>query len=193
MDGTLPRLRLSGLRASHRRLRLAHDERAPLRPLRSPGLRQPLPPHTRPSDPADVSLATTGEAYGRDSRRTSRLGLSWLASRATSGPTRRTRSRPSGAARARWRAFAGAPWRALRELQRAQGALPAAAVRARRPWSYKPHRRNHRSCAGDASAQVPVGVVRAADRHFQPRTRAACSIHPRIIGVSASSRDFTLM
>ena len=54
--------------------------------------------------------------------------LSRLASRAAPGATRRARGRPSGAARPRWRAAAGAARRPLRELQRAEGVEPAAAV-----------------------------------------------------------------
>ena len=99
VDGSLTRLRLSGLRAPHRRLRLAHDERAPLRPLRSPGLRQPLPAHARPSGAADVGLATAGEADGRGPRRGPRLDAvrAGIASRtrcdpASSRPTIRCRS-----------------------------------------------------------------------------------------------------
>ena len=56
-----------------------------------------------------------------------------LASRGAPGPTRRAHGRPSGAARPRWRAAAGAARCALRELQRAQGVEPAAAVMGR-PW-----------------------------------------------------------
>ncbi len=64
VDGTLSGLRLSGLRAPRWRLRLAHDERVTLRPLRPPGLRQPLPAHTRPPGQADERLAKrTVEAH----------------------------------------------------------------------------------------------------------------------------------
>jgi hypothetical protein len=129
VDGSLTGLCLSGLRGPHQRLRLAHDERAALRPLRSPGLRQPLPADTRPPDPADERLAMAGEADGRGARRGPRLDLSWLASRGARRATRRARGRPSGAARPRRRAATGAAWCSLRELQRAQGLGPAAAVR----------------------------------------------------------------
>ena len=127
-DGSFTGLRLSGLRGPRWHLRLAHDERAPLRPLRSAGLRQPLPAHARPSGAADVSLATAGEADGRGPRRGPRLDLSGLASRATPGATGRTGGGPSRAARPRRRAATGAARRALRELQRAQGPEPAAKV-----------------------------------------------------------------
>ena len=73
-------------------------------------------------------LAPAGEADGRGPRRGPRLALPGLASRAAPGATRRARGRPSGAARPRWRAAAGAARRPLRELQRAQGVEPAAAV-----------------------------------------------------------------
>jgi hypothetical protein len=128
VDGPLPRLCLPWLRGPHRHLRLAHDERAALRPVWPTGLREPLPPHTRPPDPEDVRLATAGEADGRGPRRGPRLALPRLASPAASGNTRRARGRPSGAARPRWRAAAGAARRPLRELQRAEGSESAAAL-----------------------------------------------------------------
>ena len=89
VDGSLTRLRLSGLRAPRRRLRLAHDERAALRPLRPSGLRQPLPAHARPSGAAD---AAPGDGW--------RSGRSRPTSRATAGAARagiasRTRSDPA--------------------------------------------------------------------------------------------------
>ena len=127
--GTLTGLRLSRLRAPRWHLRLADHERAALRPLRTPGLRQPLPAHARPSGAAHVGLATAGEADRRGPRRGPRLDLSWLAPRTACGATRRARCRPSGAARPRRRAAAGSARRPLRELQRAQGVEPAAAVR----------------------------------------------------------------
>ena len=109
-------------------LRLADDERAPLRPLRPPGLRQPLPAHARPPGPADLGLATAGEADGRGLGRAPRLDLPGLASPAAPGATRRARGRPSRAARPRWRAAAGSAGRPLLELQRAEGPEPAAAL-----------------------------------------------------------------
>ena len=60
VDGSLPRLRMSGLREPHRFLRLADHERAPLRPLWPPGLREPLPRDARPCRPADLRLAPPG-------------------------------------------------------------------------------------------------------------------------------------
>ena len=133
VDGSLPRLCLPGLRAPRRRLRLAHDERASLRPLWPTRLRQPLPAHARPSDPADERLATPREADGRGARRPVRLALPRLAPRAALGPTRRAHGRPSGGARPRWRAAARSARRAVLDLQRAQGLEPAAAVRQRHP------------------------------------------------------------
>ena len=129
-DGTITGLCLPGLRAPHRFLRLADDERAPLRSLRPAGVRQPLPQDARPSGATDLGVATTGEADGRGPRRTPRLDLPRLASRATSGPTRQARGRPSGAARPRWRAAAGTARRPLLKLLCAQGPEPAEEVRA---------------------------------------------------------------
>ena len=86
---TLTRLRLSRLRRPRWRLRLAHDERAPLRSLRATGLRQPLPAHPRPPDPADVGLATTGAADGRGLRSHSTAGP------APAGIASHTRSSPA--------------------------------------------------------------------------------------------------
>ena len=57
-----------------------------------------------------------------------RLDLPGLASRGAPGATRRARGRPSRAARPRWRAAAGSAGRPLLELQRAEGAEPAAAL-----------------------------------------------------------------
>jgi hypothetical protein len=128
VDDSCTSLRLSGLRASRWRLRLADDERASMRPLRTSGLREPLPPDTRPPHSADSCLATAGEADRRDPRRGPRLALPWLASRAAPGPTRRAGGRPSRAARPRGRAAARATGRALSELQRAQGVEPTAAL-----------------------------------------------------------------
>lgn len=128
VDGSLTRLRLPGLRCPHWRLRLADDERATLRSLRPSRLREPLPPHARPPDPKDVRLATTGEADGRGACRPSRLDVSWLASRPAPGATRRARSRPSGPTRPRGRTAARPARRPLRELQRAEGLEPAAAL-----------------------------------------------------------------
>ena len=134
VDATLPRLCLSGLQAPHRRLRLAHDERAPLRPLRPPELRQPLPAHTRPPGPTQQRMAAPGEADGRGPRGGPRLALPGLASRTASGAARRARGRPSGAARPRGRAAASTARCPLRELQRAQGPEPAAALRRALAW-----------------------------------------------------------
>ena len=80
VDGSLKGLCLSGLRTAHGRLRLAHDERAALRPLRPTRLREPLPTNDGPSGAADVGVAPVGEADRRGSRRPSRLDLSRLAS-----------------------------------------------------------------------------------------------------------------
>ena len=140
MDGSLTRLRLSGLRAPRRRLWLADDERAPLRPLRPFRHRQPLPAHARPPDPTDVRVAAAGEADDRGPCRGPRLALSGLASRAASCPTWRARSRPSGAARPRGRPTASPAWRPLLELQRAEGLEPAAAARGNetlRSWAMR--------------------------------------------------------
>ena len=89
VDGSLTGLRLSGLRGTRRRLRLAHDERAPLRPLRPPGLRQPLPAHARPSGPADVAPGD-GWRSGR-----SRPMSPSTAGAARAGIASRTRSDPA--------------------------------------------------------------------------------------------------
>ena len=87
VDGSRTCLCLSGLRGPRWRLWLAHEERAALRSLWPPGLRQPLPAYARPPDPKDVSLATAGEADGRGPRGAPWLALPGLASRTTSGPT----------------------------------------------------------------------------------------------------------
>jgi hypothetical protein len=175
VDGSLPGLCLSGLRGPRWHLRLAHDERAALRPLRPPGLRQPLPAHPRPPRPALQRLATAGEADRREPRRDPRLGLPRLASRAAPGATRRTRCRPSGAARPRWRAATRPPWCALRELQRAQGPEPAAAVRPALAWAPG----WGTSHVWDVVARgTPQGLARAAEfrdsghRRRNRRTRA---------------------
>ena len=94
-----------------------------------PGFANRFRADSRPPDPADVGLATAGEADGRGPCRPPWLALSGLAPRAARRATRRARGRPSGAARPRWRATAGKARRPLRELQRAQGIESAAAVR----------------------------------------------------------------
>jgi hypothetical protein len=130
-SAALARLCLSRLRDPRRVLRLADDERATLRPLRSSGLRQPLPKDARPSRAADLGLAPAGEADGRGPCGAPWLELPGLASRGASCTTRRARGRPSGATRPRWRASAASPRRAVPELQRTQGVEPAAEVSAR--------------------------------------------------------------
>jgi hypothetical protein len=134
VDGALTGLRVSGLRDPRRVMWLAHDERASVRPLRPAGLREPLPAHTRPSGPADHSLATAGEANGRGLGRGPRLELSGLAPPGAPGATRRASGRPSGAARPGRRTDARSAWRPLRELQRAEGAESAAALRPHEPY-----------------------------------------------------------
>jgi hypothetical protein len=128
VDGSLAGLRLSGLRDPHGRLRLADDQRASLRPLRPSGLRQPLPAHARPPDPADLGLATAGEADGGSPRRAPRLDLSGLAPRAASGPARRARGRPPRAAHLRRGAATGSAERPMFQLQRAEGVESAATL-----------------------------------------------------------------
>jgi hypothetical protein len=128
VDGSLTRLRLSRLRAPRCHLWLADDERAALRPLWPPGLRQSLPAHAGPSGAADVGLATAGGAHGRGLGGSARLGLSWLAPGTALRAARRPDGRPSRAAGSRWRAAAGPARRPMRELQRSQGVESAAAL-----------------------------------------------------------------
>ena len=163
MDGALTRLRLSGLRGSSRHLRLADDERAPLRSLRSSWLREPLPEDARPSHATHVGLGSPGEADGRSPRRGPRLALSGLASRVARRPTRRARRGPSGAARSRRRAAAGSARRALFELQRAEGAEPAAAGMAER-------------CTAATSAQDSTSTT--SDRRLPARGARQPAIRP---------------
>jgi hypothetical protein len=106
----------------------AGRRRTPLRPLRSPGLRQPLRADARPPDQAHEPLAPTGEADGRGLGGSSRLELPGRASGTAPGATRRARGRPSGAARPRWRTAARSAGRAVLELQRAKGVESAAAL-----------------------------------------------------------------
>ena len=99
VDGPLPGLRLSGLRAPHRRLRLAHDERAPLRPLRAVRASRTASAG-RPTTRCDGHRPGGGWRSGR-SRRTSRstvgtvrvgIAIRTRSDPASSRPTIRCRS-----------------------------------------------------------------------------------------------------